>query len=406
MSIHKIAPPWGCSDFSALALFLGAGDDTNTGGRNRYPYEYVVYTDGTYYYAENGTTGELDYGGPNDEGAATGTDAAAVIQAAIDDMVNGQGMFIRSGTYPINTGLTINVGITVTGENRRSTILDRGAGADYCIQVGNDVGLLTHVLLQNFRIDVTNAVGILVRGNTYYSEFRFIRVYGDGTGAGMEFNAVTTWQGYHKIDNPFLWGVRDGINFTGTEPKTGIVIVGGHVRGQGDAVAGGVGLDLGSFTETLRVHGLSIAQFETAVTSAAVTSYANYFFGVRIEDVTNGYVIAGSHHKVFGGTVANHVTAVTDTGTWNYFDQLYNYRTKNSGTATIAAAALNTGAIAHGCNYTPAASDIDVILTNLPTNDIGDVYVTAIGAANFTINCRNVPGVATAIFGWSVNRVV
>ena len=53
-------------------------------GRNRYHCSYVVYTDGTYYYAENGTTGALDYGGPSSNGGASGTSAAAVIQAALD----------------------------------------------------------------------------------------------------------------------------------------------------------------------------------------------------------------------------------------------------------------------------------------------------------------------------------
>lgn len=79
------------------------------------------------------------------------------------------------------------------------------------------------------------------------------------------------------------------------------------------------------------------------------------------------------------------------------------YVTENTGTATITAAATSI-ATAHGCNYTPTAGDIDVKLTNLPTNDIGDVWLSAIGAANFTINCRIVPGAATAIFAWSVRR--
>lgn len=82
----------------------------------------------------------------------------------------------------------------------------------------------------------------------------------------------------------------------------------------------------------------------------------------------------------------------------------YNLILKNSGTATIAAAATSI-VVAHGCSYTPSALDVSVVLTNLPTNDIGDVYVDTFGAANFTIHCRNVPGAATAIFNWAVRRV-
>jgi len=78
--------------------------------------------------------------------------------------------------------------------------------------------------------------------------------------------------------------------------------------------------------------------------------------------------------------------------------------TNNRGTATIVAAGTSI-VVAHGCVYTPDAADINVGLTNQPTNDIGDVWISTIGAANFTINCRNVPGVATAIFSWAVRRV-
>jgi len=87
----------------------------------------------------------------------------------------------------------------------------------------------------------------------------------------------------------------------------------------------------------------------------------------------------------------------------NRFRGNVGYVTENRGTATIIAA--NTAIIvAHGCNYTPNASDIKVFLTNQPTADIGDVWIDTIGAANFTINCRNAPGVATAIFAWSIDR--
>jgi len=81
------------------------------------------------------------------------------------------------------------------------------------------------------------------------------------------------------------------------------------------------------------------------------------------------------------------------------------YVSENSGAGAVITAAVTSIIVAHGCSYTPTAADISVILTNLPTADIGDVYFSAIGAANFTINCRNAPGVATAIFSWAVRRV-
>jgi len=77
-------------------------------GRNRYHCSYVVYTDGTYFYAENGETGNLDYGGPNNRGLVTGTDAHDVIQAAINATGTPNGVvYIKSGVYSLDATLTL-----------------------------------------------------------------------------------------------------------------------------------------------------------------------------------------------------------------------------------------------------------------------------------------------------------
>lgn len=124
MSIHKVAAgPWGCSDFDALATFLGAGDDTNVGGRNRYHNSYVVHRDATYIYAENGTTGELDFGGPSDEGTIVGTDARDVIQAAINATGTPNGkVYIKPGVYLLDGTITLPNFAQVYGPySRRAT---------------------------------------------------------------------------------------------------------------------------------------------------------------------------------------------------------------------------------------------------------------------------------------------
>lgn len=73
--------------------------------------------------------------------------------------------------------------------------------------------------------------------------------------------------------------------------------------------------------------------------------------------------------------------------------------TENSGTDTIAAA--NTAVvIAHGLAVTPTVDDIHITLAENPTNDIGLIWVDTIGAVNFTVNCRAVPGASALDFGW------
>ena len=59
-------------------------------GRNRYSCDYVVYTDGTYYYAEDGTTGNLDYGGPNNNGGVSGTNFRDVLNAVLTNLERGK----------------------------------------------------------------------------------------------------------------------------------------------------------------------------------------------------------------------------------------------------------------------------------------------------------------------------
>jgi len=88
-------------------------------GRNRYTVNYVVYTDGTYFYAENGSTGVLDYGGPTNEGAVSGTSAAAVINAAIAALpADGGTVKVKTGSYPLSTSIIIpRGGITFIGQD-------------------------------------------------------------------------------------------------------------------------------------------------------------------------------------------------------------------------------------------------------------------------------------------------
>lgn len=73
--------------------------------------------------------------------------------------------------------------------------------------------------------------------------------------------------------------------------------------------------------------------------------------------------------------------------------------TENSGTATITDPAT-TVVIAHGLDVTPAVDDITVTLAENPTNDPGNIWVDTIGAANFTINCRNAPGASDLDLAW------
>lgn len=75
--------------------------------------------------------------------------------------------------------------------------------------------------------------------------------------------------------------------------------------------------------------------------------------------------------------------------------------TENSGTATITSG--NTSiAVNHGLSKTPALQHISVVLTNNPTTAPGHIWLSAVGATQFTINVLTNPGASGANFAWHV----
>ena len=86
------------------------------------PASYVIYIDGSTYYAQNGQTGINDY---------SGSDAKTVIESAITALTNGGKVFIKGGTYTITSPINVlKSNITVEGEGERTqldaTTLNRG----------------------------------------------------------------------------------------------------------------------------------------------------------------------------------------------------------------------------------------------------------------------------------------
>ncbi|MGC9203179.1 MAG: glycosyl hydrolase family 28-related protein, partial [Thermoproteota archaeon] len=72
------------------------------------PYSYEIYTDGTTVYAKNGKTGQIEF---------SGTDAATVIQNAINALTDGGTVYLKKGLYILSNTINItNHGIHLVGE--------------------------------------------------------------------------------------------------------------------------------------------------------------------------------------------------------------------------------------------------------------------------------------------------
>lgn len=67
---------------------------------------YIIFTDGTTIWAKNGTTGDLEF---------SGTDAATVIQSAINALTDGGKIFFREGTYLIDSSINLLSNIKYEG---------------------------------------------------------------------------------------------------------------------------------------------------------------------------------------------------------------------------------------------------------------------------------------------------
>jgi hypothetical protein len=68
---------------------------------------FIIRKNGSYIEAVNGSTGKIDYGGSGNAGGASGDNAAAVIQAAIDALSSGGKIFVK-GIMSIDSDVTIN----------------------------------------------------------------------------------------------------------------------------------------------------------------------------------------------------------------------------------------------------------------------------------------------------------
>jgi len=74
---------------------------------------YIIWTDGTYIYAVNGHTGKVEF---------SGTDAATVIQSAINALTEGGKIIIREGEYTAD--ISLKSGVALIGSSRAENFID------------------------------------------------------------------------------------------------------------------------------------------------------------------------------------------------------------------------------------------------------------------------------------------
>jgi len=135
-SINKLCF-WDGSTIQTLPSAIGVGT-------YKLSPSYTIYTDGTTIYAMD-EDGNIVF---------SGTDASTVIQSALDALTDGGLVFIKKGTYTINSRLTIKYSkTTIMGENETKL---------YCPFTGDKLyveGNLTDVRLSSFTMDCASMSG-------------------------------------------------------------------------------------------------------------------------------------------------------------------------------------------------------------------------------------------------------
>lgn len=446
--------------------------------------DYVIWVDGTTYYAKNGRTGKV----------TSNVNAATLINACISALTGGRTwkeIITVKGSITLTTSITMDSwmvldlsdayittstsGITGLIYASSKTDFDIIGGSFYGSDTPQECGIrletCSRVRIVNPKIDHMGRFAIDLNGsNTLVSIYKpifsdsgehGIHIYasnqcsvidGYGTGStsiaydldgascyenefigcyavsnsGAGFNVYlgisNRWIGCYSLLNQYGYIINGSANsigncvaksntehgffvedsantFTGiisqNNMRHGICIYGGSEN----KFSGGIITD-NDYANTASWDGINID----------ADSDRNEFIGFLIRDNDNYEVkIANANcdnnkfvFNDFTGSDRQGVLSDSGTGTKMNFNQ--GFVTEYSGTATILNATTSV-IVPHGCSYTPTATDISITPTATCTNDPGMIWVSAIDATNFTVNCLRDPGASGLAFSWAVRRV-
>jgi len=214
------------------------------------------------------------------------TDDATAIQAAIDaaNTAGGGNIYFPTGTYNFGSGLTMKPEVRLVGANRQNTILQYTPSSGDAITGGAD---LLRVGFENIKFNSNN------------SSSGWAIFFDEGTTAS--FRMINC-----KIGN-FLKGLRidDGMQ---------CVIDDVYINGQGKAVTGGIGVQLGESSSqsgtTWSVNSLFVTICETGM-----VVYAGQcgFDNIIVENATTAV-------KVYAANIWSNIWSAANTTFWNITD--------------------------------------------------------------------------------------
>ncbi len=148
---------------AAPSTIIEAGSNVDTAS-------YIIFKDGNTIYAKNGMTGKIEF---------SGTDAATVIQNAINALISGGKIFIKNGTYTLTSGITFGGEGFYNPPNRATSI--QGEEIYGTVLYNNSASVA--VTLQGRFSSIGN---LTIKGNnTNSGDGLQVRAYNDGGGGAF-----------------------------------------------------------------------------------------------------------------------------------------------------------------------------------------------------------------------------
>ena len=411
---------------------------------------YVIFTDGSTYYAQNGTSGLIDF---------SGTNASWVIQSAIDALPSSGGeVFIKEGEYTIPYPITLKSYVVIEGVYRLTTLKLANNANCYIFQKTTTDDKIEYTTIKNLILDGnynsnTGGGGIYLYNPEYCLIENVVVQYTDDDAIKIDVNVSAFPYLHLTIRNCYLkYGHSRGLNVLnkiyGLDVTGTIITVFDDYGFYFNAGSGklslidcwisqslyGMYLDnvyrgyfIGNRIEYNDRYGLyyyrgwksifignifrNNAYVDANYSSVYVYNsnqnifVANSFidtrgasaqqdYGIEEAGTSDENIIALNH--VFGNTVAG----VKKVGSNTVVYKNYGYTTSNSGSYEITGDGSTTSfTISHGLDITPDGPPI-IIPTNASMAS-ADWYVSAWDSSTFTITFTSAPASGTKLsFYW------
>ena len=402
------------------------GEYIGIGARETHiPPSYLIFIEDATIKARNGATGIIDF---------EDADAALVMQAAMDAIPVGGRVYIMDGYYHLSAGLSMNKPMRFGGSYAGNTVLDLDDGVapptltlnisygwawEGCIPVIEKICLLGNdqataavledakhtndLYMENVLIGKHASHGIKLDRIHDFHGVHVIVESTEGVGVWLQPDEVEDWA--WDRDNitliaPYIGdNTLGGLAFTGgTAGQSDCQVLGGSIFKNGKYGVWYTTRQMGAVMGVNVFHNNEAAAGNSGieVDSEHVRLIGNHVWGdthqhcIHLRNTSDYVSVLGN---VLGASIGSKIQVDAGGNVNGVIKHNPGYVTENKGRQSITGA-VNAVNVAHGLAGTP-----DLVLIN-PEQDSGNVWVTAKGAANFTINFDQQPGAATWYFQW------